>query len=72
MPYRIVVDKLHARYNKPHRKLSLQSEVDSLNFDEFMVRHQIQDEKECLRCMIEYLNNILPELVDGSHANQIR
>ena len=48
MPYQMVVDKLHARYNTLHRKLSLHSEVDSLNFDEFTARHQIQDEKERL------------------------
>ena len=38
-PYRTVVDKLRARYNTPHRKLSLQSEVDSLTFDDFMARY---------------------------------
>ena len=44
MPYLMGVDKLRARYNTPHKKLSPQSEVDSLNLDEFMARHQIQDE----------------------------
>ena len=61
-------------YNTPHRKLSLQSEVDSLNFDDFMVRHLIQNEKEHLRQMVEYLNNITRQLVDGLHteSNKIR
>ena len=74
MPYQMIVDKLRARYNTPHRKLSLQSEVDSLDFDEFMTRHQIQYEKECLPRMVEYLNNITPQLVDGFHteSNKIR
>ena len=39
-----------------------------------MTRHQIKDEKECLNCMIEYLNNIARQLVDGFHteSNKIR
>ena len=39
-----------------------------------MARQQIQDEKECLRSMVEYLNNITPQLVDGFHteSNKIR
>ena len=74
MSYQMVVDKLRARYNKPNRKLSLQSEIDSLNFDDFMVCHQTQDEKECLRRMVAYINNITPQLVDGFHteSNKIR
>ena len=74
MTYQVVDDKLRARYNTPHRELSLQSEVDSLNFDDFMVHHLIQDEKECLHCMEEYLNNITSKLVDGFHteSNKIR
>ena len=39
IPYQMVVDKLRARYIMRHRNLSLKSEVDSLNFDDFMVRH---------------------------------
>ena len=74
MPYQMVVDKLRARHDTPHRKLSLQSEIDSLNFDEFMARHQIQDEKELLRRMVEYLNNITPQLVDCfyTESNKMR
>ena len=70
----MVVDKLRAGYNRSQRKLSLQSEVDYLNFDEFMARHQIKGEKECLHCMVEYLNNITSKLVDGFHtkSNKIR
>ena len=45
MPSQIAVDKLHAGYNTLYRKLSFESEADSLNFDEFMSRHQIQDGK---------------------------
>ena len=68
MPYQMVVDKLHARYNTPHRKLSFQSKVDSLNFDEFVARHQIQDEIECLRPMVKYHNNTTPQILDGFHT----
>ena len=64
----MVVDQLCAGYNTPHKKLPNQSEVDSLNFDEFMSRHQIQYEKEFLCRMVEYLNNITPQLLDGSHT----
>ena len=64
----MVVDKLGERYNKQHGKMSLQSEADSLNLDGFMFRYQVQDEKEFLRCMVEYLYNIIPQLVDGFHA----
>ena len=62
--YQTVVDKLRAKYNTTYRNSSLESEVDSLSFDESMARHQKQDEKECLRRMVRYLNNITPELVD--------
>ena len=41
MPYQIVVDKLPARYNRPQTNLSLQSEVYSLNVDDFIVRYRI-------------------------------
>ena len=68
MPHQIFIDKLHTRYNTPHRNLFLQSELSSPNFDEFMDRHQIQDEKECLCRMVEYLNDITPHLVDGFHT----
>ena len=74
MPYQMVVHKLRARYNTPHRKLSIQSMVDSLNVDEFMARHQLQEQKECLRQMVEYLNNIIQQHVDGFHteSNKVR
>ena len=65
--YQIVVDKLRARYNTPHRKLSLQSEVDSINFEDFIAHHQVRDEKECIRRMDEYLKNITTQLEDGFH-----
>ena len=74
MPYQIVVDILSARYNTPHRNLSLQSEVDSQNFDDRMFRHNIQDEKQYIHRKIERLNNIAPKLVDGFHteSNEIK
>ena len=65
LAYKDAVDKLRERYNTPHRNLSLQSEKDSLTFDDFMDRHQIRDEKECLRRIVDYLNKITPQLVDG-------
>ena len=39
-----------------------------------MTRHQVKDEKECLRRMDEYLNNITPQQVDGfcTESNKIR
>ena len=33
-----------------------------------MARHQIQDEKDCLHLMVEYLNNITSQLVDSFHT----
>ena len=68
----MVVDKLSIGCNTLLRKLSLQSEIDSLNFDESIVRHQIQDENECLRQMVEYLNNIIQQLVGGIHTESNR
>ena len=65
MSYQMVFDKLSARYNTTHRKLYLQSAVDSLYFNEFTARDQIQSEKESLRRMVEYHINIIPQLVDG-------
>ena len=45
-----------------------------MNFEVFMARRQIQYEKECIRRMIEYLNNITQRLVGGFHtdSNKIR
>ena len=63
-PYQMVVDKLRLRYNMTLRNLSLQSKDDSLSFDDFIAQHQRQDERECLRRMVEYLNNITSQLVD--------
>ena len=68
MLYTMIVDKLRARYNTRHMKLSLHSEVDSLNLDEFMARHQIQYKKEYLCPMVKCFNNIAPKLVDGFHT----
>ena len=45
IPYKDIFNKLRTRYNTPHRNLSLQSEVDSLKYDEFMARHKIRDEQ---------------------------
>ena len=74
MPCQMVVDKLRAGYNTPRGKLSLQSEVDYLNFNESMARYPIQYEKECPRQLVEYFNNFIPLLVDGFHtkSNKIR
>ena len=73
MPYQLV-DKLHTRYNTPNGKFSVQLEDDSLNFDRFMTYYQIKDDKECLRYMVKYLNNITPQLVDGfrTKSNKVR
>ena len=60
MHYQMIVDIIRARYNTSQRGISLQSEVDSLSFDEFMARHQIQDEQKCIRWMVEYLNKNIP------------
>ena len=60
MPYQMLVHKLRVRYKTPYRNLFLQSEVDYLNFDEFMACHQVQDEKECLCQMAQYFNNFTP------------
>ena len=60
MPYVKVVDKLRTEYNTLYTNISLQFEVDSLNFDEFIAQHQIQDEKESLRRMGEYLSSCTP------------
>ena len=67
MPFQMAAGELRAIYNTPHRNLSLQSEVDSVNYDEFMAGLQIQYEKEFLRRMVEFLINITPQLVDGFH-----
>ena len=58
------VDKIRERYNTQNRNLSLKLEIDSINFDYFMVLHQLQDEKEYLHCMVELLNNIIPLIFD--------
>ena len=66
----MVVDNLRARFNTPHRKLFLQSEVNSLNFDVLVVRNQIQDEKGCFLPMVEYLKNITVQLLDGFYTKR--
>ena len=43
-----IFDRLRARYNMSHRKLSLKSEFESQNFDDLIAHSQIQNEKECL------------------------
>ena len=68
MPYQMSADKNRARYNTPHKKVSLKSEIDSLNFDESMDRQQIQNQKDCQSRMVEYLKNIIPQQVDGFHT----
>ena len=50
MPYQMVIDKVRKRYNTPHRMLSLQQKVDSLNtpmnlwlFIIYMTRKNVYD-----------------------------
>ena len=50
--------------------ITIQSEVDSLEFDDFMTRNQIKDEKEGLRRMVKYLNNVTAQLVEGFHSKK--
>ena len=45
------------------RKLSLQSEVTSVDIDDLTARSLIQYEKECLQRIVEYPNNMAPHLV---------
>ena len=52
--------------------MSLQSEIDSLTFDDFMERHQIWDEKEALRRIVKYLNSITPQFAEGFHTESNR
>ena len=54
--------------------MALQSEIDSLTFDDFMARHQIQDEKEGLSRIVEYLKYVTPQLFEGFHneSNKVR
>ena len=56
----MVVDKPRTRNKTQERSLSFQSIVDSLNYDDIMVRNKIQDRKEGVCRMVEYLNNIIP------------
>ena len=74
MHYQIFVDKLQARYNTHDRKLFLQSEIDSLKFDESISCSKINDKKKRLLWMVEYLSNTTPQLVNGFHteSNKIR
>ena len=52
----------------------LLSEIDSLILENLMTRIQIQDKKEGLRRTVEYLDNIVPQVVEGFHTelNKIR
>ena len=45
--------------------MSLQSEINSLSFDDLMARHQEEDENVGFRRTVEYLRNIIPQLVLG-------
>ena len=64
----MVVDKLRARWNRSNKKSSFQSEVYYQKFDEFVIRSQVQEMKERLRGIDEYLNSITPQLVDIFHT----
>ena len=74
MLYQMVVDKQRARYNTLHMNLSLQSEVESLNLDGLIPRHQIRDKEEFLHRRVEYLDIITPQHVNDFHieSNKIR
>ena len=66
--YSMFVQRLRAIYNTTHGKLSLQFEDDSLDLENFMVNHDIKYEKQCLLCILKYLNNLTAQRVDSFHT----
>ena len=54
------------------RNLSLQSEFDSLTFEDLMKYHKIRVEKEFVQYFIEHQGNDTPRLAGGSLRNQER
>ena len=56
--YKIAVEKQNKIYSKPHHKKALQSEVGSLSLDDFITCNHIQDEKQGLRELVIYLNEV--------------
>ena len=72
--YETVSEKLLERYNTPHYKIIFQSDIESLSFDDFMARNQIGDEKECMKHLVESLNKVTPQQLEGlqTEHNKIR
>ena len=67
-PYHTVVDKLLERYDISHHKMALQSGVNQFSIDKYMSQNQVLNEKECLRHLVEYLNRISTQLLEGLHT----
>ena len=49
--------------------MALQSEIDSLTFDDFMSWYQVKYEKEGLRQLIEHRNNVPHNWLNDSRLN---
>ena len=64
----MVVDQLNSGYFSLRSVLPVQIPEESLNFDDFMVLHDIKSEKGYLRSMAEYLIFIAQQVVDELHT----
>ena len=74
MTWQMVVDKLRARKNTPHRKLPLQSEVGSLDFDDFMAVTRYKMRRNLYPVWLNTSTISYHTFVDGFHteSNKVR
>ena len=57
--------KMRRHYNSDARKLSLQSEMDSLDLATFMQKHEITDFSMGLKRLVDSVNGLAPQLFHG-------
>lgn len=62
MPFHQIFQNMERHYNSDTRKLQLQSEVDSLDLQKFMNKHQIVDTSTGLTKLVDYINVLAPQL----------
>ena len=74
MPFEEIANRMGRHCNSDARKLSLQSEMDGLELSLFMQKHQINDVSPRLKQLVDFINALTLQLLngfgDGKHKNR--
>ena len=65
MPFDQINSHMQRHFNSESRKLTLQSDMDSLNLSSFMNKHNKSDNSQGLAKLVDHINALDPQLPEG-------